>query len=146
MMALPRTCVFFLLAVVPLWPCSCSAPVWEKDFAESSMVFRGKVSALTKISGAPTGRIIVRFAVLANWKGAAQDFVTMHTELEQAACWGFGPDLVQVGNDLLVFASEQPRDWEAVGEQSRVFPSIRKTCLRRPSVLIPRNGRITFIL
>ena len=106
-----RLLALFLRGVLPLLACSCRAPTWEQDFAEAAVVFRGSITSVKRVSGGPVDRIILRFAVLTTWKGPGGRSVIMHSEIEQAACWGFWPDLVKVGNNVVVFAFEQPRDW-----------------------------------
>jgi hypothetical protein len=102
-------------------------PPWQKDFTTANLVFRGKITEVRRISeGPPSHRIIIQFAVTTVWKGRASRQLTMHTELEQAACWGFWPDLVSVGNELLVFAVERPAQW-LQWEKVAGFPKGQKT-------------------
>jgi hypothetical protein len=112
-----------------------------KDFGEADLVFRGKITEVRRIlEGLPSHRIIVQFAVSTVWKGRAARQLTMHTELEQAACWGFWPDLVRVGNDLLVFAVERPAHW-LQWERVAGFPKDQKTVFTTSICTNPSSSR-----
>jgi len=82
--------------------CDC-APVSLRDAkAGSEVVFRGTI---TSIRGGK-----VRFRIERVWKGNIGRTFDMPEFPETSACIGFLPSLLQVGNDLLVFAWRLHRD------------------------------------
>jgi hypothetical protein len=79
----------------------------------SDVVFRGTITALRdseKAAGISAGfgrdtKKIVIFRVSRVWKGKVGQTFEMPAVEEIAACIGFWPSFLKVGNDLLVYAS-----------------------------------------
>lgn len=92
------------------YACSCSVAPVNETRAQADVVFRGTIVALRPsmepISngyGQDTQKIAV-FRVSRVWKGAVGPIFEMPATVEMAACWGFWPDQLKIGNDLLVYA------------------------------------------
>ena len=102
------------LSAVSVCGCDCSAPPVQEVRNRADVVFRGTIIAL-RPSSKPlgwgdtrdTGKIAV-FQVSRVWKGEVGPTFEMPALEELAACWGFWPDLLKVGNDLLVYAFQVP--------------------------------------
>jgi hypothetical protein len=79
----------------------------------SEVVFRGTITSLRDATTAPDlpagfgrdTRKIVVFRVSRVWKGNIGQTFEMPAVEEASACIGFSPDVLKVGNDLLVYAS-----------------------------------------
>jgi hypothetical protein len=101
-----------------VYPCTCAAPSVEEARSRADVVFRGTIVAL-RPSAKPigylgvtdTGKIAV-FQVSRVWKGDVASTFEMPAHEEAAACWGFWPKLLSVGNDLVVYAYRMPGETE----------------------------------
>ena len=112
-MAALITCGAVLVSATA-YACDCSAPPAHEARNMADAVFRGTVVALrpaTRPIGftgvIDTGRVAV-FQVSRGWKGDVSLTFEMPAHEEAAACWGFSPKLLRVGNDLLVYAYRMP--------------------------------------
>jgi hypothetical protein len=106
--------VIWVLSAVSVYGCDCSAPPVQEVINRADVVFRGTIIALrpsTRPLGwndtRDTGKVAV-FQVSRVWKGEVGPTFEMPALEELAACWGFWPNLLKVGNDLLVFAFQVP--------------------------------------
>jgi hypothetical protein len=110
-----------MMSAVAAGACSCSAPPVQEVFSRADVVFRGTIVALrpsTKTIEFPgvrdTGKIAV-FNVSRIWKGDIGATFEMPAHEELAACWGFWPKYLEVGNDLLVYVFRVPGETESGG-------------------------------
>ena len=81
--------------------CECAPSTVNEAKARAEVVFRGTI---TDVSGGN-----VYFRVVRVWKGDIGRTFVMPEFPESSACIGFLPKWLQVGNDLLVFASRLHR-------------------------------------
>lgn len=93
--------------------CDCPSITVEAAKAGAEVVFRGTITALRDskndlgyfaVLGRDTKKIAV-FHVSRVWKGEVGETFEMPALEETAACWGFWPSFLKIGNDLLVYAS-----------------------------------------
>jgi hypothetical protein len=102
------------LSVGTAYGCSCSEPSPQFKIEHSELIFRGRITALRDTTKVPslearslardTGKMVV-FRVSRIWKGDLGQTFEMPALEETSVCWGFWPDFLKVGNDLLVYAS-----------------------------------------
>ena len=76
--------------------CDCAPSSLKAARAEAEVVFRGKIMAIHDGT--------VSFRVDRVWKGSVRSTFDMPDFPETSACLGFLPKLLEVGNELLVFA------------------------------------------
>ncbi len=92
--------------------CSCIGPTLGRAKESAEIVFRGTITDFKKAETPPelgktvqgTWRIAI-FQVTRVWKGDIGKTFEMPALAETSACLGFWPSFLEVGNDLLVFAS-----------------------------------------
>jgi hypothetical protein len=119
--ALMTAVALSMMAAPAAYACDCSAPLVGEALSRADVVFRGTIVALrpsTKPIGfigvTDTGRIAI-FHVSRVWKGDVGATFEMPAHEEAAACWGFWPNLLKAGNDLLVYAYLVPGETESGG-------------------------------
>jgi hypothetical protein len=97
-----RAPVWLLSAMVcgHLAACDCDYPSVTRARKWADVVFQGRI---TEIADG-----VVTFGVARVWKGNIAQVFRMPDLREQAACEGFWPAHLEVGNDLLVYAQKQP--------------------------------------
>ena len=85
--------------------CDCSAPVSVKEAKKhAEVVFRGTITDISEG--------MAHFRVERVWKGKVGRYFEMDGIPEGSACIGFWPDLLSIGNDLLVYAFRLPdKEW-----------------------------------
>jgi hypothetical protein len=95
--------------------CTCSDPTVLVAKQRSQAVFRGTITALR-----PTGKDykaerafgdtekIAVFRVSRIWKGEVGPTFEMPAVVEFGGCWGFVPQFLKVGAELLVYAQRPP--------------------------------------
>lgn len=107
-----RVLILAVISISVTLGCSCQAPPVEVAKERAEIIFRGSIikfrpsakpSELAGL-GKDTKRIAV-FRVERVWKGEVGQSFEMSAVEETAACWGFWPSFLKVGNDLLVFAA-----------------------------------------
>jgi hypothetical protein len=98
------------------YACTCSAPPVSEARAQADVVFRGTIIALRPsmkpalpFLGHDTQKIAV-FQISRVWKGDVRTIFEMPAIEETSACWGFRPDQLKIGNDLLVYAYGWPEE------------------------------------
>jgi hypothetical protein len=106
-------CICTLSAAVAC-ACDCSAPPINEAKTLADVVFRGTIIALRPSNnpidiayGHDTQKVAV-FRVVHVWKGGLGPNFEMPAIEETSACWGFSPNLLTVGNDLVVYAKRMP--------------------------------------
>ena len=103
-----------LMSAASSCACTCSAPPVEEMRRNADVVSRGTIVALRPSEKAvtfagDTGKVAV-FKVNRVWKGDVGPTFEMAAYEETSACWGFWPRLLEIGDDLLVFAFRMPGD------------------------------------
>jgi hypothetical protein len=78
--------------------CSCLSTSVDNEVRNADIVFRGKIVRIGY------GRI--SFAVSRAWKGPITSAFSMPDIRESTDCIGFWPSLVEIGNELLVYARD----------------------------------------
>ncbi len=79
---------------------TCITPNVRRARKGAEIIFRGRVTAFRQTS---EGEVVV-FAVDRVWKGKVPRVFEMPALKEGAACIGFWPSLLKIGNYLLVYA------------------------------------------
>jgi hypothetical protein len=100
-----------LIATPVAYGCDCSEPTVQEARQHSTIVFRGTIIDLRPTTkraslGKDTGRIAV-FRTTRVWKGDVGRTFEMRAIEEFGGCWGFSPQFLKVGAELLVYV-EQP--------------------------------------
>ena len=96
--------------------CSCAAPSVAEAKKYADVVFRGVITEIKDQT--------VFFHVSRKWKGQVSRTFTMPEFRETSACLGFWPSLLDVGNELLVYAQWLPPKSEPKSEGGAYFTSI----------------------
>jgi hypothetical protein len=107
-----RTLVLVFVFVGSAFGCECRTPSVSVALERASIVFRATIVEL-RPSDRPSAlhgmvedtQKVIRFKVIRVWKGNIGETFEMPALLETTACWGFWPDFVKIGNELLVYAS-----------------------------------------
>ena len=108
-MLVERFLLVALMAIPTSYACSCSEPTVQEAKQRATVIFRGSITALrqatttVRIMPEDTGKIAV-FHVTRVWKGAVGKTFEMRALEEGSACWGFSPQLLKVGAELIVYA------------------------------------------
>ena len=108
-----RLCVAFLCAILPniAQACSCRPTSVRDAVANADVVFRGTIieirdaqrDVITNI--VQPRKLIAVFRVRQVWKGdVAETFEMPAIKNPGGICVGFGPDILKVGNEVLVYA------------------------------------------
>jgi hypothetical protein len=113
-------------------PCSCVAITANEAKKEAEVVFRGTITAFRN---SDNGERFVVFRVIRVWKGNVSAIFEMPAFEETTACIGFWPSFLSIGNDLLVYASQQ-------GSPPAYFTNIcTRTALSKDSKDFEKLGR-----
>ena len=93
--------------------CECSDPTVQNAKERANVIFRGTITALRPLRptdkrvwiGDPgdTGKIAV-FRVARVWKGEVGPVFEMPAIQEGGGCWGFAPQFLKLGTELIVYA------------------------------------------
>jgi hypothetical protein len=88
--------------------CECSDPTVLVAKQRATVVFRGTITALRPTGKRPafdgdTGKIAV-FRVSRVWKGEVGQTLEMPAAEEAGGCWGFAPQFLKLGAELIVYA------------------------------------------
>lgn len=100
------------------WPCTCGQLSVAEATRMADIVFTGRVEKVTFVDPekAWEPRVIAVFTVDRVWKGAVPRHFVMHTNYEFSSCSGFFRELLQVGQELLVYGYGRPaKVWKAKG-------------------------------
>ena len=94
--------IWMTMSALRIFGCECSPVSLDEDKKLAEIVFRGTI---TNVSGGK-----VSFRVNRIWKGDSGSIFEM-PEFTQGggACMGFRPNLLRVGNDVIVFAARLHR-------------------------------------
>lgn len=94
--------IFVILAAVGVArACSCAEETVKQAKRQAEIVFRGTITAFKDSGG---GARVAVFRVSRVWKGKVTERFEMPAFETQAACIGFWPSFLKVGNELLVYA------------------------------------------
>jgi hypothetical protein len=107
-MALRRSLFITLLAVPVAYGCSCEEPTVQEAKQKATIVFRGTITQFRPVAKRPslgedTGRMAV-FHTTRVWKGNVGPTFEMRAIKETSGCWGFSPELLKLGAELLVYS------------------------------------------
>jgi hypothetical protein len=112
----PKLLAALVLCNAMAYGCDCQIMSIAVAKAQAEVIFRGTIIELRESRkrldylaafGRDTGKIAV-FRVTRVWTGEVGETFEMPAVAETAACWGFWPSFLKVGNDLLVYASRFP--------------------------------------
>ena len=108
------TALMWTLSIVVTFACDCSDPPLKDVRARADVAFRGTIIAISPSTNRPdlgyghdTQKNAV-FRVTRVWKGELGTTLEMPAIEETSACWGFSPQLLKVGSDLVIFAFRMP--------------------------------------
>jgi hypothetical protein len=96
------------MAIPVPYGCDCSEPTVQEAKQRSDIVFRGTIIDLRPTIKRPSlGRDIGKMAVFRTsrvWKGNVGRTLEMRAIEEAGGCWGFSPQFLKVGVELIVYA------------------------------------------
>jgi hypothetical protein len=112
-----RVSALLLAAVSTCVACDCNEPSVDFKRNHADIIFRGTIVEL-RSSSKPSGISGIRdlnkiavFRVSRVWNGTVDRRFEMPAVEEAAACVGFWPDFLKVGEDLLVYARLQGSEY-----------------------------------
>src|SRR5438309_2337916 len=88
-----------------IYACDCDEPTVPVAKQRAQVVFRGTITALrptkkTTGEAGDTGKVAV-FRVSRVWKGEVGQTFEMPAVVESGGCWGFAPEFLKVGAELI---------------------------------------------